>query len=71
VAQLEDVYSDLKLNYETLKGLISLASPSVSKPTTCETRREYYGNAAVRDLAHRVRKGVRFINLKKAIRIVK
>jgi hypothetical protein len=33
VAQLDDVYSDLRLNYETLKGLISLASLSVAKPT--------------------------------------
>jgi hypothetical protein len=30
------VYSDLRLNYETLKGLISLASLSVAKSTLCE-----------------------------------
>jgi hypothetical protein len=36
VAQLDDVYSDLRLNYETLKGLISLASLSVAKPTVYE-----------------------------------
>jgi hypothetical protein len=33
VAQLDDVQSVLRPNYETLKGLISLASPSVAKPT--------------------------------------
>ena len=37
MAQLDDVYSDLRLNYETLKGLISLASLSVAKPTHYET----------------------------------
>ena len=37
MAQLDDVYSDLRLNYETLKGLISLASLSVAKPTLYET----------------------------------
>jgi len=37
VARLDDVYSDLRLNYETLKWLISLASLSVAKPTICET----------------------------------
>jgi len=37
VAQLDDVYSDLRLNYETPKGLISLASLSVAKPTLCRT----------------------------------
>jgi len=37
VAQLDDVYSDLRLNYETLKGLISLVSLSVAKPTHFET----------------------------------
>jgi hypothetical protein len=37
VAQLDDVHSVLRLNYETLKGLISLASPSVAKPTHFET----------------------------------
>jgi len=37
VAQLDDVYSDLRLNYETLKGLISVASLSVAKPTLCDT----------------------------------
>jgi hypothetical protein len=37
VAQLDYVYSDLRLNYETLKGLISLASLSVAKPTRFET----------------------------------
>src|ERR1039458_1972660 len=39
VAQLDDVHSVLRLNYETPKGLISLAPPSVAKPTLCETRR--------------------------------
>ena len=34
--QLDDVYSDLRLNYETPKGLISLASLSVAKPTLSE-----------------------------------
>src|ERR1039458_145006 len=38
VAQLDDVHSVLRLNYETLRGLISLASLSVAKPTLCETR---------------------------------
>ena len=37
VAQLDYVHSVLRLNYETLKGLISLASPSVAKTTLCET----------------------------------
>ena len=37
MAQLDYVHSVLKLNYETLKGLISLASPSVAKTTLCET----------------------------------
>ena len=37
MAQLDDVYSDLRLNYETPKGLISLASLSVAKPTLFET----------------------------------
>ena len=37
MAQLDDVYSDLRLNYETPKGLISLASLSVAKPTHSET----------------------------------
>jgi hypothetical protein len=35
VAQLDDVHSVLRLNYETLRGLISLPSPSVAKPTLC------------------------------------
>ena len=39
MAQLDDVHSVLRLNYETPKGLISLAPPSVAKPTLCETRR--------------------------------
>jgi hypothetical protein len=33
VAQLDDVHSVLRLNYETPKDLISLAPPSVAKPT--------------------------------------
>ena len=37
VGQLDDVHSVLRLNYETLRGLISLASPSVAKPTDSET----------------------------------
>jgi hypothetical protein len=37
VAQLDDVQSVLRLNYETSKGLISLAPPSVAKPTHSET----------------------------------
>ena len=37
MAQLDYVHSVLRLNYETLKGLISLASPSVAKTTLCET----------------------------------
>jgi hypothetical protein len=37
VAQLVNVHSVLRLNYETLKGLISLASPSVAKLTLYET----------------------------------
>jgi hypothetical protein len=37
VAQLDYVHSVLRLNYETLKGLISLASPSVAKTTLSET----------------------------------
>jgi hypothetical protein len=36
VAQLDDVRSVLRLNYETLRGLISLASLSVAKPTHFE-----------------------------------
>jgi hypothetical protein len=39
VAQLVNVHSVLRLNYETLRGLISLASPSVAKLTLCETVR--------------------------------
>jgi hypothetical protein len=37
VAQLDNVHSVLRLNYETLRGLISLASPSVAKPTVYGT----------------------------------
>ncbi len=37
VAQLDNVHSVLRLNYETLRGLISLASRSVAKPTLCAT----------------------------------
>jgi hypothetical protein len=37
VAQLDAVHSVLRLNYETLKGLISLALTSVAKPTRFET----------------------------------
>jgi len=33
MAQLDNVHSVLRLNYETLRGLISLASPSVAKLT--------------------------------------
>jgi hypothetical protein len=33
VSQLDDVHSVLRLNSETLRGLISLASPSVAKST--------------------------------------
>jgi len=38
VAQLDDVHSVLRLNYETLKGLISLASLCVAKPTHSERK---------------------------------
>ena len=37
VAQPDNVHSILRLNYETLRKLISLASPSVAKPTGFET----------------------------------
>jgi hypothetical protein len=37
VAQLDDVHSVSRLKYETLKGLISLASTSVAKPTLLDT----------------------------------
>ena len=37
LAQLDDVHSILRLSYETLKGLISLASQGVAKLTLCET----------------------------------
>jgi hypothetical protein len=37
LAQLDDVHSILRLSYETLKGLISLASRGVAKLTVCET----------------------------------
>ena len=37
MAQLDDVHSVLRLNYETPKGLISLAPPSVAKPTPYAT----------------------------------
>jgi hypothetical protein len=37
VAQLVNVHSVLRLNYETLRGLISLTSPSVAKLTVLET----------------------------------
>jgi hypothetical protein len=43
VAQLDYVHSVLRLNYETLKGLISLASLSVAKTTLYETRAERRG----------------------------
>jgi hypothetical protein len=36
-AQPDDAHSVLRLNYETLKGLISLASPTVAKFTHSET----------------------------------
>jgi hypothetical protein len=36
-AQPDDAHSVLRLNYETLKGLISLASPTVAKFTHYET----------------------------------
>ncbi len=39
VAQLDNVHSVLRLNYETLRGLISLASLSIAKPTLYETCR--------------------------------
>ena len=39
LAQLDDVHSILRLSYETLKGLISLASRGVAKLTLCETAR--------------------------------
>lgn len=35
-----------ELNYETLRGLISLASPSVAKPTPSETLRRAFRNAS-------------------------
>ena len=38
VAQLDNVHSVLRLNYETLRGLISLASSSVAKLTLYGTR---------------------------------
>ncbi|HZM12151.1 MAG TPA: hypothetical protein VFC15_18220, partial [Candidatus Limnocylindrales bacterium] len=38
LAQLDDVHSILRLSYETLKGLISLASRGVAKLTRFETR---------------------------------
>src|SRR5260370_591194 len=38
-AQLDNVHSVLRLNYETLRGWISLASPSVAKLTRFETGR--------------------------------
>jgi len=37
LAQLDDVHSILRLSYETLKGLISLASRGVAKLTNFET----------------------------------
>jgi hypothetical protein len=37
LAQLDDVRSILRLSYETLKGLISLASRGVAKLTLCAT----------------------------------
>ena len=37
MAQLYDVHSVLRLNYETLRGLISSASLRVAKPTGFET----------------------------------
>jgi len=37
VFQLDNVHSVLRLNYETLRGLISWAPPSVAKPTPCAT----------------------------------
>jgi len=43
VAQLDNVHSVLRLNYETLRGLISLASLSVAKPTLLETLDELLG----------------------------
>ena len=39
LAQLDDVHSILRLSYETLKGLASLASRGVAKLTLCETAR--------------------------------
>jgi len=36
-AQPDNAHSVLRLNYETLKGLISLASPTVAKPNHSET----------------------------------
>lgn len=41
MAQLDDVHSDLRLNYETLRGLISLDSPNVAKPTGYETLEDH------------------------------
>jgi len=41
VAQLDNVHSVLRLNYKTLRGLISLASPSVAKLTLSETSRDF------------------------------
>jgi hypothetical protein len=41
LAQLDDVHSILRLSYETLKGLISLASRGVAKLTDSETRLAY------------------------------
>jgi hypothetical protein len=45
LAQLDDVHSILRLSYETLKGLTSLASRGVAKLTVCETNASYWFDA--------------------------
>ena len=56
LAQLDDVHSDLRLNYEIPKGLISLPRRFVAKPTLCETARRsedrLQDHPAVRDERH-------------------
>jgi hypothetical protein len=54
VAQLDNVHSDLRLDYEMLKGLISLASLSVAKPTLSEISLGVFNNISFR--LHEVRR---------------
>lgn len=51
MAQLDDVHSVLGLNYETPKGLISLAPPNDAKPTLFEIEA---GGAAQSDAVPKV-----------------